>query len=42
MRVLRAPLLVASAALALAACSGDEHKELKQELAEATKKGAKK
>ncbi len=37
MRVLRAPLLVASAALALAACSGDEHKELKQELAEATK-----
>jgi type IV pilus assembly protein PilP len=37
MRALRAPLLAASAALALAACGGDEHKELKQELAEATK-----
>jgi type IV pilus assembly protein PilP len=33
---LRAPLLVA-ATLALSACGGDEHKELRQELAEATK-----
>ena len=36
MSTLRKPLIVA-AALALSACGGEEHKELKQELTEATK-----
>ncbi|HUQ24475.1 MAG TPA: pilus assembly protein PilP [Burkholderiales bacterium] len=34
---LRAPLIATAAFALLAACGGDEHKELKQELAEATK-----
>jgi type IV pilus assembly protein PilP len=37
MILLRTPAVAFAAAAALAACGGDEHKELRQELAEATK-----